>query len=278
MRKYLLFLFTCFFVFDIFSQVNDKLYSIAYLTSSKIKKSYVQPVQEYANLKVKGDQSNYQTYNSRNLDSLKLNGTVTDNDYNRYYSRNTYSIIIENDSLTYYEVLYEDEYVYHETLDFDWKLQEGVKTIKGYNCKKATVNYGGRFWTAWYTTEIPLNAGPYKFKGLPGLIMKITDSTNSYDFEFYDMAVREAVPINDRYYHLKPKNERIVLDRDTFNATKFRFEAMSLSEKMSMGNQFKGKGGKIKVIRVDGEDNVELRAPRNRNRAEDNNLIEIDHP
>ena len=276
MKLFFLFVLISQFIFS--QSKSEVLHSIAYLTTSKIKKSYAQPIQEYANLKVNGNQSNYQTYNSRNLDSLKQRGTVTDNDYNRYYSRNTYSIIIENNNLTYYEVLYEDEYTYSETLDFDWKLEEGSMKIKGYTCKKAKVNYGGRTWTAWYTTEIPLNAGPYKFKGLPGLIMKITDSTNSYDFEFYDMAVREAASIDDRYYHLKTKDERIVLDRDTFNATKFRYEAMSLSEKMSMGSQFKGKGGQLKVVRVDGDDNVELREPRNRNRAEDNNLIEIDHP
>lgn len=254
------------------------MYSIAYFTTSKMYHSSVTPFQEYANLKVNGDLSSYQTYNGRELDTLKENGTMKDIDISRLSSHNRFAIIIDRNKLTYYEVLYEDEYVYHETLDFDWTLHDDTKQIKGYDCKKATVNYGGRFWTAWYTTEIPLNAGPYKFKGLPGLIMKITDSTNSYDFEFYDMATRESQPIDDRYYHLKPKEDRIVLDRDTFNATKFRYEAMTLSEKMSMGSQFKGKGGKLKVVRVDGGDNVELREPRNRNRAEDNNLIEIDHP
>lgn len=277
MKKYLLLSVLFLFGYQNYAQQDEKLYSIAYLTSYKIKKSYVQPVQEYGNLKVIGTQSSYQTYNSRNLDSLMQRGTVTDNDYNRYHSRNPYAIIIENNNLTYNEVLYEDEYVYQETLNFDWILQDETKEIKGYNCKKAELNYGGRSWTAWYTTEIPLNAGPYKFKGLPGLIMKITDSTNSYDFEFYDMAIREPVPLNDRYYHEKPESERIVLDRNTYNATKFRYEAMTLNEKMTMGSQFKGTGGKIKVVRVDSADDVELREPRNRNRADDNNLIEIDH-
>ena len=261
-----------------FSQTeDDKMYSIAYLTTSKLYHSSMTPFQEYANLKVKGNQSSYQTYNGREMDTLKKNGTMKDIHISKFSSHNRYVILTKDNNLTYYEVLYEDEYTYSETLDFDWKLEEGTMKIKGYTCKKAKVNYGGRTWTAWYNTEIPLNAGPYKFKGLPGLIMKVTDSTNSYDFEFYDMAIREAAPIDDRYYHLKPKDKRIVLDRNTFNATKFRYEAMSLSEKMSMGSQFKGKGGQLKVVRVDGDDNVELREPRNRNRADDNNLIEINH-
>lgn len=265
--------------YTLLGQTNqDQMYSVAYLAKTKLYHSSVTPFQEYFNLKIKGNTSNFQTYKGRQLDSLRQRTSdISDNDFTSFYSHNRYVIITQDNKLTHNEFLFEDEYVYHETLDLDWTLYEQTKIIKGYNCKKATVSYGGRFWTAWYTTEIPLNAGPYKFKGLPGLIMKVTDYTNSYDFEFYDMAVREAAPINDRYYHLKPKDQRIILDRNTFNATKHRFEAMSLSEQLSMSQQFRGKGGQVKVIRVDSEDNVELREPRNRNRAEDNNLIEIDH-
>ncbi len=36
---------------------------------------------------------------------------------------------------------------------------------------------------AWYTTEIPINDGPYKFFGLPGLIIKLYDEKEHYVFE-----------------------------------------------------------------------------------------------
>lgn len=38
-------------------------------------------------------------------------------------------------------------------------------------------------WTAWFTTELPISDGPYKFHGLPGLILKIYDKTNTYSFD-----------------------------------------------------------------------------------------------
>ncbi len=72
---------------------------------------------------------------------------------------------------------------YKESAIKDWKLIDETKIINTINCKKAEVSYKGRNWTAWYSAEIPLPYGPYKFSGLPGLIIKITDNKGDYDFE-----------------------------------------------------------------------------------------------
>lgn len=61
----------------------------------------------------------------------------------------------------------------------DWQLINETKEILGYECRKATVKYRGRRYTAWYAVQLPLNDGPYIFKGLPGLILEIED-TNKY--------------------------------------------------------------------------------------------------
>ena len=52
----------------------------------------------------------------------------------------------------------------------------------GYVCQKATTTYGGREWTVWYTPDIPVSAGPWKFQGLPGLIMAANDSEGIFSF------------------------------------------------------------------------------------------------
>jgi GLPGLI family protein len=57
----------------------------------------------------------------------------------------------------------------------NWILSNEEKIIKGYNCKQATCFYRGRNYTAWFAPEIPIPEGPYKFKGLPGLILEIED-------------------------------------------------------------------------------------------------------
>ncbi len=63
-----------------------------------------------------------------------------------------------------------------------WKITPGTKTIMGYNCQCATVTFRGRDYEAWYTVDIPLSYGPWKFHGLPGLILEVTDSKNEFRF------------------------------------------------------------------------------------------------
>ncbi len=75
-----------------------------------------------------------------------------------------------------------DNYVYIQKNELKWQLSSDTLTIKNYVCNKATVSYEGRDYTAWYTTEIPIPDGPYKFWGLPGLIIKIYDTENHYTF------------------------------------------------------------------------------------------------
>ncbi|WP_326982426.1 GLPGLI family protein [Chryseobacterium sp. MYb264] len=66
----------------------------------------------------------------------------------------------------------------------NWELLDSPPvTILGYKTHMARTEFGGRKWIAWYSTDLPISDGPYKFHGLPGLILRITDSENTYQFE-----------------------------------------------------------------------------------------------
>lgn len=65
----------------------------------------------------------------------------------------------------------------------NWKLTDEKKVIKDLKLQKATCNSGGRNWIAWFTTDFPFQNGPYKFHGLPGLIIELHDDKNNYNFE-----------------------------------------------------------------------------------------------
>lgn len=71
---------------------------------------------------------------------------------------------------------------YNETLNLDWKLSQEQQKIGEYNTQKATTNFGGRNWIAWFATDLPFVDGPYKFSGLPGLIVKIEDDRGNYSW------------------------------------------------------------------------------------------------
>lgn len=71
---------------------------------------------------------------------------------------------------------------YSENLKFNWKILNDKEKIGSYNTQKATVDFGGRKWTAWFSTELPFQDGPYKFSGLPGLIVKIEDADKNYSW------------------------------------------------------------------------------------------------
>ena len=68
---------------------------------------------------------------------------------------------------------------------FNWTHVEGDTTILSFSCQKATCSYGGRDFVAWFTPEMPISDGPYKFFGLPGLIVRVADTHNEHVFSLY---------------------------------------------------------------------------------------------
>ncbi len=93
---------------------------------------------------------------------------------NKVYKSKQLTYTVENIGIQPFKV--------SQKLNFAWKLISETKKIQGYNCQKATLDYGGRSWEAWFTKEIPIQDGPYIFNNLPGLIIQIKDSKNQHSF------------------------------------------------------------------------------------------------
>lgn len=67
--------------------------------------------------------------------------------------------------------------------EIEWNIvEDSTKTILDYQCIIATTDYHGRKWTVWFTPEIPMQDGPWKFCGLPGLVMEASEPSGQHSF------------------------------------------------------------------------------------------------
>ena len=125
-----------------------------------------------------------------------------------------------------YDKVFIDRYVYEEPLNtMKWSLAPGSETICGYKCRKATTSFRGRKWTAWYAPEIPVDNGPWKFGGLPGLILKAESVDGDQKFEavsihknghkiglkkfWYQNTTREKYNAEFKEYRTRPRQYHI---------------------------------------------------------------------
>jgi GLPGLI family protein len=86
--------------------------------------------------------------------------------------------------VSFTEKIVRDNYRYIQDIDdLNWEILPETKEVAGFVAQKAKASFSGRDYTAWFTTEIPISEGPYKFRGLPGLILEISDNNDYYTFK-----------------------------------------------------------------------------------------------
>lgn len=89
----------------------------------------------------------------------------------------------KSQKMTFKDRIGRDIYTYEEDRPINWKIASETTKIGDYKVQKAETDFGGRKWTAWFTTDLPYQDGPYKFGGLPGLIVKVEDDKGEYSFD-----------------------------------------------------------------------------------------------
>ncbi|WP_177761554.1 GLPGLI family protein [Flavobacterium sp. I3-2] len=110
-----------------------------------------------------------------NEDNVKSEPLVIEN--------NIVTTNLNNKKIETFDYLYfENKSKIVDTLNLNWELINEKQIIDKIECYKAIVNFRGRKWIAWYAPSIPYSSGPYKFHGLPGLIIKLYDESNKYNY------------------------------------------------------------------------------------------------
>ena len=111
---------------------------------------------------------------------------------------------------------------------FKWKITKETKNIGSFTCYLATTNFRGRNYNAWFTKQLSFSDGPWKFNGLPGLILEVIDEKNEYQFLFKSIELPITNPINIEFVNngiIVEFNEFIKADDMEFNKQRKRAEA-----------------------------------------------------
>ncbi len=111
------------------------------------------------------------------------------------------------DSISVYTGLVNADYLYKEPIpSMDWKLTGNICSILGYTCLSASARFRGRSYEVWFAPEVPVSPGPWKFNGLPGLILKARDEAGLFVWEAQSVSRKQ----NKKIHVLNPRFNKII--------------------------------------------------------------------
>lgn len=126
--------------------------------------------------------------------------------------------------ISYKDRIGRDIYVYEEDRPLNWKMSSETMKIGEYKVQKATTDFAGRKWTAWFTTDLPYQDGPYKFGGLPGLIVKVEDDKGEYSFDLMkNYKIAEIPALNQFGNVLKVKRTDYLKQQEKYKTDPMSF-------------------------------------------------------
>lgn len=102
--------------------------------------------------------------------------------------------------------------------EMEWNIAgDSTKSILGYDCIRAVTDYHGRKWRVWFAPDIPVQDGPWKLHGLPGVILA-ADGGDGFVIEAMEVGstsqpVPEVYSVND---YENGERRRILADHEHY--------------------------------------------------------------
>lgn len=124
----------------------------------------------------------------------------------------------------------------------EWEISDETKEILGYQCFKATADYRGRRWTVWFAPEIPVQDGPWKLCGLPGLILEAVDNHREFHFIANGLMQNGISEVGFLCYREKRGVRKVT--RDKFFNSWWKYANSNFGAKMAA--MFGGKNAQLK--------------------------------
>jgi len=163
-------------------------------------------VTDYMNLDTNGKKSFYSNAVKFERDSVyNIDKSYPALLKGKHYDRNL-NYTIEKDyadkTINFYDKFKNVSFVITDNETPKWKMENEFKKINTMSCQKAVAEYKGRKWEAWFCKDFPVSDGPYKFSGLPGLVVSIKDSENDHTFDLIQIkkinTVNAFIPKNNK--------------------------------------------------------------------------------
>lgn len=134
----------------------------------------------------------------------------------------------------------------------DWKIESETKKSGEYPLQKATTDFGGRSWVAWFSSAIPFQEGPYKFRGLPGLIFELNDLDNNFRYSLIKSTNLNETFDTNNFLETHYGNKAVPVTLAQYNKVKLDYYADPVAELSQMLKN----GGIVKI----GDENITTQA------------------
>ena len=237
---------------------------------------------ELMNLDTTPKGSKFYSYTSYKSDSLmrvdlekqlKANGSINiKTDQRKGVIRYAIAKNYTNGNIDFRTRIGMDAFRVAEERKMTWKILPDKQKIGNWETQKATTEFAGRKWTAWFCSDIPIQDGPYKFSGLPGLVVKLEDDTHSHLYnliaiknlgvlepEIYAFQISKEIPLKSAEY------KKLLLEHRKDPAKGLRQISMDNGVVLNMANS------------AENDKFLKEREERLKEQIKkDNNLIEID--
>jgi GLPGLI family protein len=154
------------------------------------------------------NQSIFQTEKKYKVDSIVASQKVTILPSTPLFRVNhTVFKDLKRSNLTFIETVDKIVFGYEEPLNMKWKLSNDKKTILTYDCYKAETTFRGRNYTVWYTRDIVIPDGPYKFAGLPGLILEVYDDKENFHYKLLQIINQPKEILYDKNIYMTDRKK-----------------------------------------------------------------------
>ncbi|WHF52227.1 GLPGLI family protein [Chryseobacterium gotjawalense] len=169
-----------------------------------------------------------------------------------------------------------DSYQVSDDRKMVWTILPDQQKIGEFNAQKATTDFAGRKWVAWFSHELPFQDGPYKFHGLPGLIVKLEDLTKTHQFEL--VGISKFTPVAEKISEFGVKKKDIEISQKQYR----KIYSEDRNDPAKVIKQALANGAVFQLTDQNGNNISTAEMIKNKEQgakaknAKDNNIIELD--